>query len=70
MIISCVCRWHMPVSGTILRQTLIDGHYFTVNPIAVTSESFDVFTQNKRVVCEVWAVLTNRAPLCPCSIDH
>lgn len=43
----------MPVSGTIVRQTLIDGHYFTVNPIAVTSESFDVFTQNKRVVCEV-----------------
>ncbi|KNC76538.1 hypothetical protein SARC_10965, partial [Sphaeroforma arctica JP610] len=45
-------RWHMPVTGKYVNETFIDGQYYTVNPIAIKSEGFDVFTENKRIVSE------------------
>ena len=37
------------VSGTLHSSTLIDGEYYTVNPIAVNHERVNVYTRNKRM---------------------
>jgi phosphatidylserine decarboxylase len=42
-------RFHCPVDGTLVSSTLIDGTYYTVNPIAIRRD-VNVFTENKRVV--------------------
>ncbi|PPD80570.1 hypothetical protein GOBAR_DD22480 [Gossypium barbadense] len=43
-------RFHLPVSGTIVKFVNIPGCLYTVNPIAVNSKYCNVFTENKRVV--------------------
>lgn len=45
-------RWHMPVAGRMVSLSAIDGTFYTVNPVAVNSRT-NVFTANKRVVCEI-----------------
>eukprot|EP01134_Creolimax_fragrantissima_P007843 CFRG7843T1 len=45
-------RWHMPVTGKYVGETFVDGQYYTVNPIAIRSEGFNVFTENKRVISQ------------------
>eukprot|EP00824_Muranothrix_gubernata_P005667 TRINITY_DN173_c0_g1_i2.p1 TRINITY_DN173_c0_g1~~TRINITY_DN173_c0_g1_i2.p1 ORF type:complete len:504 (+),score=108.08 TRINITY_DN173_c0_g1_i2:488-1999(+) len=42
-------RFHSPVSGTLTYQKMIDGDYFTVNPMAIR-ENINVYTRNKRCV--------------------
>ncbi|ORY01148.1 hypothetical protein K493DRAFT_278223 [Basidiobolus meristosporus CBS 931.73] len=42
-------RFHFPVDGRVRSHQHIDGHYFTVNPMAVRS-GLDVFGENKRSV--------------------
>ncbi|MES1920284.1 phosphatidylserine decarboxylase, partial [Bonamia ostreae] len=44
-------RWHSPITGTMRSVTPISGWLLTVNPIAV-NRKIDVFTANKRVICE------------------
>ncbi|KAK9096334.1 hypothetical protein Sjap_021831 [Stephania japonica] len=46
-------RFHAPVSGTIEKVCDISGALYTVNPIAVNSKYFNVFTENKRVVAVI-----------------
>ena len=43
-------RFHTPVTGTIVSITDVPGGLLTVNPIAVNSLYWDVFTVNKRSV--------------------
>jgi len=45
-------RWHMPVSGRPQKRTLIQGEYYTVNPIAIR-KNVDVYTANKRCVVPI-----------------
>ena len=55
---ACVCvlqdyhRWHWPLGGTVGKQWAIGDALYTVNPEAI--RSFDVYTENKRVVCELY----------------
>ncbi|KAL5703744.1 phosphatidylserine decarboxylase [Ranunculus cassubicifolius] len=43
-------RFHCPVAGIIEKIVKIPGYLYTVNPIAVNSEYFNVFTDNKREI--------------------
>lgn len=43
-------RIHMPVDGTIGASRPLGAEYYTVNPMAVRAEDFDVYTENKRLV--------------------
>jgi phosphatidylserine decarboxylase len=45
-------RWHCPVSGLLGPRQMIDGAYFTVNPMAVNRD-VDVLTENKRELYEI-----------------
>jgi len=45
-------RWHVPVSGKQEKRFLIEGDYYTVNPIAIR-RNVDVYTRNKRVICPI-----------------
>lgn len=40
-------RFHYPADGQIVREEKIDGHYFSVNPIAL-SKLIRLYVQNKR----------------------
>ncbi len=40
-------RYHFPVNGRVSFSTIIDGDYYSVNPIALR-EKLDVFIENKR----------------------
>ncbi|XP_057754428.1 phosphatidylserine decarboxylase proenzyme 2-like [Arachis stenosperma] len=42
-------HFHVPVSGTIEQFVDIPGCLYTVNPIAVNSKYYIVFTENKQV---------------------
>jgi phosphatidylserine decarboxylase len=42
-------RFHFPVDGIVTHNSIIEGTYFTVNPMAVRS-TVDVFTENARSV--------------------
>ncbi len=42
-------RWHIPVTGQMLRSYAIDGALFTVNPLAI-NKNVNVYTENKREV--------------------
>jgi phosphatidylserine decarboxylase len=42
-------RFHMAVSGRVVRRAAIDGALYTVNPVAVR-QHINVYTENKRVV--------------------
>lgn len=46
-------RYHHFVDGRASSPRLVEGAYLTVNPLAVNSTAFDVFTENKRVVLPV-----------------
>ena len=43
-------RFHSPVAGKLIRPKIIEGSFYTVNPIIVRKR-LDVFTENKRLVC-------------------
>ncbi|THX19925.1 hypothetical protein D6D17_00989 [Aureobasidium pullulans] len=45
-------RFHIPVDGTMLEPKLIDGDYYTVNPMAIRS-ALDVYGENVRVVVPI-----------------
>eukprot|EP01060_Flectonema_neradi_P038573 TRINITY_DN8146_c1_g1_i3.p1 TRINITY_DN8146_c1_g1~~TRINITY_DN8146_c1_g1_i3.p1 ORF type:complete len:633 (+),score=118.39 TRINITY_DN8146_c1_g1_i3:38-1936(+) len=45
-------RFHCVCPGTVKSMTVIEGEFYTVNPVAVRS-TVDVFTENSRVVVEV-----------------
>lgn len=45
-------RYHSPVSGVLGDFRLIDGTYFTVNPIAI-NQKIDVYGNNKRLVTSI-----------------
>lgn len=46
-------RFHWSVSGRLKSTTPVDGALYTVNPIAVNNPAVNVFTENKRYVCEI-----------------
>jgi phosphatidylserine decarboxylase len=50
-------RWHLPVTGRLVKRVPIDGALYTVNPIAIRRQNPDVYTENKR---EVWLIRTRR----------
>lgn len=45
-------RWHCPVSAAVGPVDEVPGILYSVNPVAVT-HPVDVFTENKRVVCQL-----------------
>ncbi|KAH3677565.1 hypothetical protein WICPIJ_008972 [Wickerhamomyces pijperi] len=45
-------RFHSPVSGVVGKPRLIEGEYYTVNPMAIRSD-LDVFGENVRVVIPI-----------------
>ncbi|CAD0109273.1 unnamed protein product [Aureobasidium uvarum] len=45
-------RFHIPVDGTMLEPKLIEGEYYTVNPMAIRS-ALDVYGENVRVVVPI-----------------
>ncbi|KAI1823468.1 phosphatidylserine decarboxylase-domain-containing protein [Xylaria intraflava] len=45
-------RFHIPVDGILRRPKLIEGEYYTVNPMAIRS-ALDVYGENVRVVCPI-----------------
>ena len=45
-------RFHSPVTGTVGEFKMIDGTYFTVNPIAI-NQKIDVYGKNKRLVTSI-----------------
>jgi len=52
-------RFHIPVDGTMLEPKLIDGEYYTVNPMAIRS-ALDVYGENIRVVVPIDSVAHGR----------
>ncbi|KAF8939385.1 hypothetical protein BGZ58_009913 [Dissophora ornata] len=45
-------RYHIPVKGTLSEPKLIEGEYYTVNPMAIRSQ-LDVYGENKRMVSTI-----------------
>ncbi|RWA09534.1 hypothetical protein EKO27_g5588 [Xylaria grammica] len=45
-------RFHIPVDGTLRKPKLIEGEYYTVNPMAIRS-ALDVYGENVRVICPI-----------------
>ena len=45
-------RFHVPVDGTLDKPKLIEGEYYTVNPMAIRS-ALDVYGENTRVVVPI-----------------
>ncbi|KAF9353041.1 hypothetical protein BGX26_009181 [Mortierella sp. AD094] len=45
-------RYHIPVKGILSEPKLIEGEYYTVNPMAIRS-ALDVYGENKRVVSTI-----------------
>ncbi|KAF9280026.1 hypothetical protein BGZ68_007547 [Mortierella alpina] len=45
-------RYHIPVKGVLSEPKLIEGEYYTVNPMAIRSQ-LDVYGENKRVVSTI-----------------
>ena len=52
-------RFHIPVDGTLGRPKVIDGEYYTVNPMAIRS-ALDVYGENIRVVVPIDSVAHGR----------
>lgn len=52
-------RFHIPVDGIMDKPKLIDGEYYTVNPMAVRS-ALDVYGENVRVVVPIDSVAHGR----------
>ncbi|KAI1128870.1 phosphatidylserine decarboxylase-domain-containing protein [Nemania abortiva] len=45
-------RFHIPVDGILGKPKLIEGEYYTVNPMAIRS-ALDVYGENVRVICPI-----------------
>ncbi|KAI1366150.1 phosphatidylserine decarboxylase-domain-containing protein [Xylaria arbuscula] len=45
-------RFHIPVDGVLREPKLIEGEYYTVNPMAIRS-ALDVYGENVRVICPI-----------------
>ncbi|KAH6652838.1 phosphatidylserine decarboxylase-domain-containing protein [Truncatella angustata] len=45
-------RFHIPVDGILRTPKLIEGEYYTVNPMAIRS-ALDVYGENVRVICPI-----------------
>ncbi|RYC65071.1 hypothetical protein CHU98_g1165 [Xylaria longipes] len=45
-------RFHIPVDGILCKPKLIEGEYYTVNPMAIRS-ALDVYGENVRVICPI-----------------
>ncbi|HYQ56234.1 MAG TPA: phosphatidylserine decarboxylase, partial [Draconibacterium sp.] len=43
-------RFHFPASGTASKSIKINGHYFSVSPLAL-QKSLEIFCENKREYC-------------------
>ncbi|KAH7083956.1 phosphatidylserine decarboxylase-domain-containing protein [Paraphoma chrysanthemicola] len=52
-------RFHIPVDGVMDEPKLIEGEYYTVNPMAIRS-ALDVYGENVRVVCPIDSVTHGR----------
>ncbi len=52
-------RFHVPVDGVLGTPKLIEGEYYTVNPMAIRS-ALDVYGENVRVVCPIDSVAHGR----------
>lgn len=57
MVIARLCpvdyhRFHFPCDGVALKPHLINGHLYSVNPIAI-KKRFAILSENKRVVTEI-----------------
>lgn len=52
-------RFHIPVDGVMGEPKLIDGEYYTVNPMAIRS-SLDVYGENIRVMVPIDSVTHGR----------
>ncbi|KAI1158325.1 phosphatidylserine decarboxylase [Nemania serpens] len=45
-------RFHIPVDGILGKPKLLEGEYYTVNPMAIRS-ALDVYGENVRVICPI-----------------
>lgn len=52
-------RFHLPVDGVLDKPKLIEGEYYTVNPMAIRS-ALDVYSENIRVVVPIDSVSHGR----------
>ncbi|KAH7384320.1 phosphatidylserine decarboxylase-domain-containing protein [Phaeosphaeria sp. MPI-PUGE-AT-0046c] len=52
-------RFHIPVDGVLDEPKLIEGEYYTVNPMAIRS-ALDVYGENIRVICPIDSVAHGR----------
>ena len=52
-------RFHVPVDGTLDTPKLIEGEYYTVNPMAIRS-ALDVYGENVRVIVPIDSVSHGR----------
>ncbi|KAH8725926.1 phosphatidylserine decarboxylase-domain-containing protein [Phaeosphaeriaceae sp. PMI808] len=52
-------RFHIPVDGIMDEPKLIEGEYYTVNPMAIRS-ALDVYGENVRVICPIDSVTHGR----------
>jgi phosphatidylserine decarboxylase len=52
-------RFHIPVDGILNEPKLIEGEYYTVNPMAIRS-ALDVYGENIRVICPIDSVAHGR----------
>lgn len=52
-------RFHIPVDGVMDEPKLIEGEYYTVNPMAIRS-ALDVYGENVRVICPIDSVTHGR----------
>lgn len=52
-------RFHIPIDGVMDKPKLIEGEYYTVNPMAIRS-ALDVYSENVRIVVPVDSVAHGR----------
>ena len=52
-------RFHIPVDGIMDKPKLIEGEYYTVNPMAIRS-ALDVYSENVRIIVPVDSVAHGR----------
>lgn len=52
-------RFHIPVDGVMNKPKLIEGEYYTVNPMAIRS-ALDVYSENVRIVVPIDSVAHGR----------
>lgn len=52
-------RFHIPVDGIMDKPKLIEGEYYTVNPMAIRS-ALDVYSENVRIIVPIDSVVHGR----------